>query len=182
MNEKLGKNTATWKKNFTSVKSPLYFVAIPFWSPEGHIRAERPVWLKNLVKLYWTHACPGNKNKAMAPSSLAPKNTFFDQGLFKHAHVCAHTHTHTHIYKGVCVCVCVCVCVREITVKPSNWNLNRTESLMIIPFIITILILLYLGVKPIYFVPDCVKNFTHIVSLYSKTNAWCNIIIPVSEI
>lgn len=59
MNEKLGKNTATWKKNFTSIKSPLYFgtlfmgpKAIPFWSPEGHIRAERPVWLKNLVKLY----------------------------------------------------------------------------------------------------------------------------------
>ena len=34
----------------------------------------------------------------MAPSSLTPKNTCFEQGLFKHVCVCTHTLTHKHTY------------------------------------------------------------------------------------
>ena len=43
---KLGKNTATCKKIFTNIETPLYFIAVPLWSPEGHIRAETRVGLK----------------------------------------------------------------------------------------------------------------------------------------
>ena len=97
VNEKPGNNTVTWKKHFKCIKSPLYFVALLFLSPKCHIRAEKPDWFKNLIKLYWTHTCL-DKKKAMAPSSLTPKNTSFEQGFFKHACVCTHTFTHKHMY------------------------------------------------------------------------------------